>query len=505
MAETMALATSRTNLSALGQVDIHDNSSTQTIDSSSTSFQKMFGECMDESSQTGKSALDRAGQEVVSTDKRSKSQSVKETDNNPLKSTAEMTAAVSAAIVAVNAQKQTTDDVKETQVQTDVSICAAGAIDIRSKMSQLVNVKKNGKASSETEKPEESEEESETNSDDIIAESAVLADTEQQAEGVSDDGKGDSSAAGNGKTKPETAIESKTKTDNKSGIDVSSLGMKLENSILSGGSHIAPAQSAALGCVKSGTLDQTSPNSSTGLSSVGMADSMPANGNRSVPTTSTISVNFKDGEATSETGLQAVEHLEGKRKGLSTDTSARDSNAPLQMSGESAKNNETSPSTDFSSAISAAGQSNQVVGAKIINQIVTSVKTHKLENGMGMTIRLDPPNLGTVHLAVTTDDGKVTAHLQAATSEVKQVIETDLPSLKRSLADAGVNVDAISVSVGDGRNNAADSQRGFDGRGSQSSGHRSTRGLSSVVNASESVMASSNSGSRNYRGLDYLA
>ncbi|MHB0912665.1 MAG: flagellar hook-length control protein FliK [Armatimonadota bacterium] len=86
--------------------------------------------------------------------------------------------------------------------------------------------------------------------------------------------------------------------------------------------------------------------------------------------------------------------------------------------------------------------------SKIIRQVVRAAEVHLFEGGGNMTLRLDPPHLGTVQMSVSVDNGSVTANLQTGTATASHLLQSDLPALKQALADAGINVDAINVSVG---------------------------------------------------------
>ncbi|MDI6826899.1 MAG: flagellar hook-length control protein FliK [Armatimonadota bacterium] len=85
----------------------------------------------------------------------------------------------------------------------------------------------------------------------------------------------------------------------------------------------------------------------------------------------------------------------------------------------------------------------------IVHQIVRAARMHISDSSADITLRLDPPNLGIVHLNVAAERGVMTANLKVATEAVKQALEADLSMLRESLADAGIHVDAISVTVGD--------------------------------------------------------
>jgi flagellar hook-length control protein FliK len=63
-------------------------------------------------------------------------------------------------------------------------------------------------------------------------------------------------------------------------------------------------------------------------------------------------------------------------------------------------------------------------------------------------VRLDPPDWGRIRVRVTSGAEGVTAHIEASMAPVREVLESNLPALRHALAQAGVNVDRFSVSVG---------------------------------------------------------
>ncbi|MDO8585666.1 MAG: flagellar hook-length control protein FliK [Armatimonadota bacterium] len=90
------------------------------------------------------------------------------------------------------------------------------------------------------------------------------------------------------------------------------------------------------------------------------------------------------------------------------------------------------------------------VGFRVINQIVRAAKTRLFDGGAEMTLRLDPPHLGSVRMSVTAAEGTVTAVLRTSTESARQLLQADIAVLKETLARSGINVDAIDVSVGAG-------------------------------------------------------
>ncbi|HET6454785.1 MAG TPA: flagellar hook-length control protein FliK [Armatimonadota bacterium] len=87
----------------------------------------------------------------------------------------------------------------------------------------------------------------------------------------------------------------------------------------------------------------------------------------------------------------------------------------------------------------------EVTQAKVVHQIVRTIRMHTFDGGGSMVLKLAPPHLGTIRMDVTAEHGVVTANLSTSNESVRQILESGLSTLSRSLADAGVHVDAISV------------------------------------------------------------
>lgn len=105
------------------------------------------------------------------------------------------------------------------------------------------------------------------------------------------------------------------------------------------------------------------------------------------------------------------------------------------------------------------------IRSSVIHQIVKTAKVSLFDTHADMILRLDPPHLGTIHMKVIAEQGVVTANLKTSTETVRQILEADMSLLRQSLADAGIHVDAISVSVGDALDLDWDMHTGANYRG----------------------------------------
>lgn len=78
-------------------------------------------------------------------------------------------------------------------------------------------------------------------------------------------------------------------------------------------------------------------------------------------------------------------------------------------------------------------------------QIVTSVRQELLPNGGTMHIRLDPPELGALHVIVHLRDGMMTASFQTSNDQATRLLSHSLHQLKQSLEMQGVNIERMHV------------------------------------------------------------
>jgi flagellar hook-length control protein FliK len=78
--------------------------------------------------------------------------------------------------------------------------------------------------------------------------------------------------------------------------------------------------------------------------------------------------------------------------------------------------------------------------------IVSSVEAQQIRGGDGkMTLRLDPPELGALQVAVFIKDGLASVAFQAENPEAAKLLTNTLGQLRNSLTAAGITVDRMSV------------------------------------------------------------
>jgi flagellar hook-length control protein FliK len=116
----------------------------------------------------------------------------------------------------------------------------------------------------------------------------------------------------------------------------------------------------------------------------------------------------------------------------------------------------------------------------VFMQLAEAIKGKVSKDSQGQThvrLQLHPQNLGEVTIKLIYRDGNVTAHFQAASEQVKQIIENSLPQLRETLASFQLSLQNASVSVG--HENGRWGQDGNQGRyfKKQHSAHIPSAGL----------------------------
>lgn len=121
-------------------------------------------------------------------------------------------------------------------------------------------------------------------------------------------------------------------------------------------------------------------------------------------------------------------------------------------------NNTTFHVSNSSSAVNESASSYNIKPAALINQIAAGAKM----SGR-VRIALNPPSLGTLDMDVIVRNNKVHVMLQVENNDVRQILQSNVESLKSSLRSHGLVADTINVSVqdkSDGANHGADYRSG---------------------------------------------
>lgn len=84
---------------------------------------------------------------------------------------------------------------------------------------------------------------------------------------------------------------------------------------------------------------------------------------------------------------------------------------------------------------------------EIANQIMEQIKIVIRPEQTNMELQLNPEHLGRVHLTITEKEGMMTAQFTTQTEAAKEAIESQMASLRESLQNQGIKVEAIEVTV----------------------------------------------------------
>lgn len=108
--------------------------------------------------------------------------------------------------------------------------------------------------------------------------------------------------------------------------------------------------------------------------------------------------------------------------------------------------------------------------AEIIDQIANSARFDVAAGKREISLQLDPPELGRVHISVSSDKGILHTHVEVTSSTARELLETNLSHLRTALHKAQLNIGDCTVSLG-----ANDDNGGVphDARHMFSGGHRS--------------------------------
>ena len=127
------------------------------------------------------------------------------------------------------------------------------------------------------------------------------------------------------------------------------------------------------------------------------------------------------------------QHQNGQNSQMSTEN-------PIQMNNTQ---NVNQTATDFSQNVSGGSLEAQEIYDQIGEYIKTNIKPGISE----VEMQLNPENLGTVHIHLSSKQGNVTAQLTVQNELVKAALEVQLIQLKENFAEQGMKVDAVEVTV----------------------------------------------------------
>lgn len=167
-------------------------------------------------------------------------------------------------------------------------------------------------------------------------------------------------------------------------------------------------------------------------------------GEEEVPEEKSLSVKTDDKE-TEQTPIENVpkdiqtEKPDSKEKGMSFETKDhKDSAQPQQTLAGNIINNLEQAITEVMPEVDAA---------KIVKQVITEMQVSIKADTTSFEMQLNPEHLGKINLQVASKNGVVTAQIATETAMAKEALESQLVTLKETLNQQGVKVEAVEVVI----------------------------------------------------------
>lgn len=88
---------------------------------------------------------------------------------------------------------------------------------------------------------------------------------------------------------------------------------------------------------------------------------------------------------------------------------------------------------------------------QVVNQVSVRLFTGVRQGSGNMTIQIHPPELGSVKVKLVSEQGSLHVHLHPQNQQVAAILERHLPALHQSLADQGIDLSGLQVSVDSGQ------------------------------------------------------
>lgn len=85
--------------------------------------------------------------------------------------------------------------------------------------------------------------------------------------------------------------------------------------------------------------------------------------------------------------------------------------------------------------------------ARFVQRIGGAIRAAQQRDGQ-IQLRLSPPELGTLKIQLSVNEGAITANLETETAAARNVLLDNLPALRERLADQGISIEKFDVDVG---------------------------------------------------------
>jgi len=131
---------------------------------------------------------------------------------------------------------------------------------------------------------------------------------------------------------------------------------------------------------------------------------------------------------------------------------------------------------------------------EIVMRVVDAIKVNLSPDKTSIELSLSPQSLGKISLYITSKDGNLTARIATENEVTKQALESQLEMLKETIAEQGIKVEAIEVSVSGftfaDSNNAQKGETESDNKKTGAAGRKQVRdGESGILTQEEAAPA----------------
>ena len=133
---------------------------------------------------------------------------------------------------------------------------------------------------------------------------------------------------------------------------------------------------------------------------------------------------------------------------------------------------------------------------EIVMRLVEAIKVNLSPDKTSIELSLSPQSLGKISLYITSKDGNLTARIATENEVTKQALESQLEMLKETIAEQGIKVEAIEVSVSGftfaDSNNAQKGETEGDNKKTGATGRKQIRDGEAGMPVQEEASAGSN-------------
>ncbi len=119
----------------------------------------------------------------------------------------------------------------------------------------------------------------------------------------------------------------------------------------------------------------------------------------------------------------------------------------------------------------------QEISDKILNKVDNVIKYMATKGTEAVSIRLQPPELGKIHIELTIKDNSINAKINTENIAVKEVILTNIDQLKAGIENNGFNINKLDVEIGGFKNFLSNDSQSFNKKGKNGTKNNKGGGL----------------------------